>query len=207
MKNKWKIAVAGASILLLAGCGNQATNQNQNENQGTAQNQEQGREQEKNGNGIINSIKDAMSLGKTMRCTYKVGEGEHAVEAIVYVKGDKFAMEMNMEGQKQKTIYDENAMYSWVEGEKKGTKMARTCLDELNTNVSENDNEGEEDYSAQMQKNFENALDVKCESITSADFSVPSGIDFEDQCEMMKNLMKNISGQNGINIPEMPEME
>ena len=203
MKNKWKIALAGASILLLAGCGNQVTNQNQNENQGTAQNQEQQKEQEQNGSGIISSIKDAMSLGKTMRCTYKIGEGNNAIEVVSYIKGDKFAMEMSMEGQKQRTVNNEDATFSWVEGEKTGTKIARNCFED--DNIKNNSDEDMQSSRAQMQKEFENAVDVKCEPVASADFSVPSGIDFEDQCEMMKNLMKNIpgamNGQNGAGAP------
>lgn len=203
MKNKWKIALAGASILLLAGCGNQANNQNENQSQSQAQNQEE------KSNGVINSIKDAMSLGKTMRCTYKMGEGEHAIEVVSYVKGEKYAMEMNMEGQKQKSIYDEKAMYSWVEGEKKGTKMTKSCLEELDASTPESDDDSQPSR-AQMQKEFENAMDVKCEPVASADFSVPSGIEFEDQCEMMKNLMKNIGGQNGAGMlkgMDMPQMQ
>ena len=205
MKTKWKIALAGASILLLAGCGNQATNNNQNQNQGTTQNREQEQEQAQNGGGIINSIKDAMSLGKTMRCTYQIGEGAQAIKVTGYVKGNNYAMEMNMEGQKQKTIYNDEAMYSWVEGEKTGTKMTRACLNELNANTPKNDNEDGDAETARMQKEFQNAVDVKCEPDSSADFSVPTGINFEDQCEMMKNLMKNIpgaaNGQNGAGAP------
>ena len=55
---------------------------------------------------------------------------------------------------------------------------------------------------------FENSTDVSCEPYSGADFSVPSDIVFTDQCEMLKNMLKNIpAGANipkGVNIPNLP---
>lgn len=216
MKKTLKVTVVAAGILLLAGCGNQVA-QNQNENKGESQNQE--REQEQNRNGIVSSIKDAMGLGKTMRCTYRISDQNGESTVTTFVDGKKYATEMNIAGNKQRMVYNEEAMYTWQEGQKQGMKMTKACTEELGENMPEdnNDNAPAEDITGG--KFFDEAMDVKCEEVSNADFSVPSDIEFVDQCEMLKGIMKNIPGgagaQNGAgmpggmdipNIPNMPKM-
>jgi Spy/CpxP family protein refolding chaperone len=217
--NKLKIVAMATGILLLAGCSNQAV-QNQNGDAQNAQNQKQ----EQKGSGMISSIKDAMGLGKTMRCTYRIqNENGGNDEIVTYVEGEKYATQMNVAGQKQRMVYDGETIHSWQEGQKQGMKMTKACTDEMDASMPEDDEEPEDVPEFDAENAFDEAMDVKCEEVSNADFSVPSNVEFVDQCEMLKGIMKNIPGgagtgvgaQNGTgmpggmdipNIPNMPKM-
>ena len=199
-----KIAAMAAGVLLLAGCGNKAVD-NQNENQEQVQTENKSEK-----SGIINSIKDAMGMGKTMRCEYKIKDANGEESSVVtFVDGKKYKTDMKIAGQNQHMIFDEEAMYSWTEGQKQGMKMTMACSEELAKNVSENNNDSAAPTPDPTgEKTFDNALDVKCEEAARADFSIPADVEFQDQCEMMKNMMKNIPANIPTdipaNIPKMP---
>ncbi len=78
MKNKlFGIVILGVGIVL-AGCGSQKQEQNQMPEQENTQQQ----------SSVISSInKDAMDLGKKMKCEYSVDENGNAVKAASYVEG------------------------------------------------------------------------------------------------------------------------
>ena len=198
MKNKIKIGAMAMGILLLAGCGNQA-----------AKNQNQSMDQAQNKNGVISSIKDAMGLGKSMKCEYKFqGEGED-ITSTAYVNGKKYKAESTVMGKKHIAIFDEEAMYSWSDGEKTGMKMTKACMEEMEKSIPK-DEGGSEPLADSIsdEEFFDNATDVKCQPYSGADFSIPKDIVFADQCEMLKNMMKNFSdignGQSGANMPQLP---
>ena len=186
MKKTLRIAAAAAGILFLAGCGKQVANNNQAASGTQNQKQEQNRS--------ISSIADAMGLGKTMRCTYRVKAGDQNMEMVTYVEGKKYRTEMNFNGMNQVSVSDGEAMYLWNKGEKAGHKIAQECMEELRQNAPE-DSEEEMSFSAQ-DKNFENALDVKCEEIGSADFSAPADVVFTDQCVEMKKIIESVKNAN-----------
>jgi hypothetical protein len=83
-------------------------------------------------------------------------------------------------------------------------KMTTACSEELAAKApkSQNDN-APTPPTTDPEKTFDNALDVKCEPNSGGDFTIPSDITFTDQCEMMKNLQKNLP--SGTNIPNMPK--
>ena len=66
--------------------------------------------------------------------------------------------------------------------------------------------------SADVEENFSDAMDVKCEE-AEADFSIPKDINFVDQCEMMKKMMDNANEMKnrlpggGAGMPQMPNLE
>ena len=187
-----KIVAVAVGILLLAGCGNKVTD-NQSQNQEQAQKQTQGKTQ----GGVISSIKDAMGLGKTMRCTYRIQDQNGQSEVVTYVDGEKYATEMTIAGRKQRMVYNKEAMYNWQEGQKQGMKMTKSCMEEMGKNAPEDNTENEDMPEFSAQNNFDGAMDVKCEEVSNADFSVPTDVEFQDQCEMMKGIMKNIPSGMG----------
>ena len=198
-----KMAALAAGVLVFVGCGNKTVN-NQNENQEQAQTESKSEE-----SGIISSIKDAMDTGKEMRCEYKIKDangGESSV--ITFVDGKKYRTDMAVGGQTQHIIFDEEAMYSWREGQKQGTKITVACSEELAKNApqAENNNTSEA-IDPTGEKTFDNALDVKCEEAMGTGFSVPIDVEFQDQCEILKNMMKNIPTDMPANIPaNIPDM-
>lgn len=142
--------------------------------------------------GMVASIKDAMGLGQKMQCTYKSGAGDTALTSTVYVDGQKFKSESEVNGTKVYALFDGEMQYTWMSNTKQGTKMSKACLDEMKAAVPEATAGGSvgatqpEDYS----KKFDMANNVKCEAAGSADFSVPKDITFTDQCAMMKESLK-----------------
>ena len=156
-------------------------------------------------NDAITSIKDAMASGKTMKCVYTIKDpkGQNGMTASTFVDGKKYRTDMAVAGSIQHMIFDSEAMYSWAEGQKTGMKMTTACSQELAKNVPKT----QADNSASTpdptgEKTFDNATDVKCEAAGNVDFSVPTEVTFTDQCEMMKNVMKNVP--SGVKVPNMP---
>jgi hypothetical protein len=191
----WKIVAIATGVLIFAGCGNKvAVNNSESKNKNEVAQTESKTEK----SGIINSIKDAMNLGKTMECTYTIKDGMGPGKDIVsktYIQGKKYKASNEMDGKKTLSLFDENAIYTWTEGEKTGTKMEQKCLDEISAAAPKEEKTGAEtplDDKISEGDAFKDAMDVKCEDASGADFSVPADIIFTDQCEMMKGMMENL---------------
>jgi len=192
-------------ILLLAGCGNKPADKTgekgvKNKNGVMTETQaEKG--------GVISSIKDAMGLGKAMKCEYKFkGEGGD-ITSTAYVNGKKYKAESTVMGKKQIVIFDETTMYSWGEGEKTGMKMEKTCMEEMNKNLPKGDTTSTPNIKTD-EEFFDDATDVSCVPYSGADFSVPTDVIFTDQCEMLKGILNSmptgVNIPNGVNIPQLP---
>lgn len=201
---KTKIALVAVGVMLLAGCGNKAVENNSSQEQTEASKMETPVQK----GGVINSIKDAMGLGETMKCVYTdtIDGGRHVSEA--YVKGNKYKSTNEENGKKMVSLFDGTTMYSWIEGEVKGTKMAINCLEDLpkpeSDKVNASDDNNVPEPKEKPEDEFDNAMDVKCEPASGVEFNPPTDITFADQCEMMKNMMKNIP--NGASLPKnMPQ--
>ena len=192
-----KIAIAifaiGA-VVLVSGCAKKPVeNQSQTKNEENTVKEESG--------GIISSIKDAMGLGKKMQCTYKYKDNEQSFTSTVYVDGKKYKGESEVMGKKQLMVFDGEIMYTWSEGEKKGTKWTKSCMDDLN---KENQDSGKPNLSQDEIKDvedaFKDAMDVKCAPVASIDFSVPSDVSFSDMCQELKALQEKFQGMEK-NLP------
>lgn len=205
MKKTLKIAALAAGVVVLAGCGGKNTD---NTNQGgTGKNQEANQSASSaDKGGVISSIKDAMGLGKTMRCTYRIKNKEGEMETVAYVDGKKYMTEMTIAGNAQKSIFNEDGMYSWSVSEKRGTKMSKACMDELAKGAPKSAPSADQDVPGAPdptgEKAFDGATDVKCEDVSDVDFSIPTDVNFVDQCEMMKKMMDNV--RNMPTVPNMP---
>ena len=196
---KWKLAAMAAGVLLLAGCGcSKNSASNQSESKSPVQ-------QESEKGGIISSIKDAMNLGKSMECTYTVkngmGEGEDIISKA-FIQGKKYKAINEMDGKTTISLFDGEVIYTWTEGEKTGTKMDQKCLDEISASAPKEKFGAEAPLDDKISKEdaFKDAMDVKCEDASGADFSVPSDIVFADQCQQMKDMMKSLSDMKA-NLP------
>jgi hypothetical protein len=186
-------------VLVLMGCGNKdATNNLLKEE---AKKEITSQPEEKKG-GVISSIKDAMGLGKTMRCEYKFKGESGELNSIAYVDGRKYKAESTVMGKKQLVVFDETAMYSWAEGEKNGMKMTTVCMKEMEKNIPKEQGGREPLADSKTDEEFfDDATDVKCEAASGVDFSIPTDIVFADQCEMLKNMLQNAP----TDIPGMPK--
>lgn len=206
-KTLFSVAIIGAG-LVLAGCGSQNAPAND-----SAQKQESVKSTD---GSAIGSIKDAMGLGTKMKCEYsmKAGEGE-PIKSTAYIEGKKFRQEGSFNSVVQNVIFDGETMYSWPEGQTTGFKMTMACINELKATMP-----GQQDAPASNipspEDRFKDATNTSCSPTTeNVDFSIPSTVTFNDQCEMMKKAIGAMSGANipagvpaGVpaNIPNMPPM-
>lgn len=139
---------------------------------------------------ILNKLKNSLSSGKKMKCVYKIESEGNATEIISYMQGEKYRSEIAMGAIKTKSIFDGDTMYSWVEGQKQGMKMTMDCMESLGneSNTPEDKNgeilpkEGDE-----FVESLKDAKNLSCEDAGDIDFSVPSDVEFTDQCEMLKS--------------------
>ncbi|MEA2007193.1 MAG: hypothetical protein U9O20_03495 [Patescibacteria group bacterium] len=192
-------------VLVLTGCSKKQQGQNTSGGSGE---QTSKQEQKKEGSSIIEDIKDAMSSGKKMKCTYTVTQGENVMQSEAFVEGDRYKVTTTFNGQGTKMIFDGKDTYTWTDQSKQGMKMTTECMENIVEDVEDTAGEMEEDENFHAENPFENAVDVKCEKVGSIDFSIPSDVEFVDQCELMKNqekqmeeMMKSMS--QGIDVPVM----
>lgn len=158
------------------------------------------------GSGVINSIKDAMGLGKKMECVYITKIGDQEIKATTQVDGKNFKSISEINGKKMYSLMKDDVMYSWGEGVPVATKIATSCIQEVEKNMPKT-TEGEAPKTADIptpEKSFEDATNVSCNPSASVDLSVPSDIQFQDMCETIKGFsekMKNIKIPEGVNVP------
>lgn len=158
-------------------------------------------------NGIISSIKDAMGLGQKMRCTYTAPDAKGApVTSTIAVDGQKYKFTSDSKGEKLYGLFDGETQYTWTTGTtKQGWKMTKACMEELSKSVPTSNGAAPE-TPQDAQKSFANAENVQCVPSASEDFTVPTDVNFVDQCEMMRNSLKALDGMKGklpagVNIP------
>lgn len=163
--------------------------------------------------GVVSSIKDAMGLGKKLKCTYTTTEGGADVSSSVVLDGKKFKFTTTVNGERMQGVFDGQTQYLWSSDKKmQGFKMDKSCIDGL-TDIAEDlsQNSTEQDIAKDYSEMFDMAQDVKCEAASGEDFSIPSDVMFLDQCEMMKQsaeMLKNLKTQmpDGVKLPNIPGM-
>lgn len=207
MKKTIIIASLVLAVGFFTGCSKKASEtQNQSQNAKTEQSN-------KSQDGVIGSIKDAMGLGKAMECTYSYKVGEQNSTSKMFIDGTKFRSENDIMGEKQISIFDGETMYNWSETDKKGFKWTKSCMEELSKSYNKEENKnGPADIATDPEEAFKDTFDTKCVSVSSIDFSIPSDVEFANQCDIMKEQFKkmeemkknapaNAGIPEGMNIP------
>ena len=187
MKKISLIAILFAATLF-AGCGDKVQELKDTKNNISSKVEE--------GKSLVGGLKDAMKNGVTMKCT---GDDEDGTW-VTYTNGKNFRTEVTTEGKQQRIIMKDNVSYVWEKDAKTGIKMDKKCMEDFQKSLGidietfEDDNFGftSEDLEAEEAEGK-----AKCSPSTDADFSVPSDINFTDQCEMLKKQM----GQAKAQIP------
>jgi hypothetical protein len=203
---KLQIIVLAAGVIFLAGCGKKAA-ENATDT-GTGQAVENKTETQKSG--VINSIKDAMGLGQTMKCTYSDTMDGKTFVSEAYVKGDNYKAVNEVDGKKMNSLFDGKTIYSWTEGEKKGTRMDIKCFEDMPKPEEKVTNKPAPAALPVEEKKpedeFKSAQDVKCEPASGIDFNPPTDITFEDQCAALKAMMEKFKDIKvpGGNMPNIP---
>lgn len=131
------------------------------------------------------SLKDLLALGTSQKCTYS----DNGSQGTFYVSGGKSRGDFTSTVAGKSTgghmIADGKTSYVWMDGEKQGFKMSLDASAQQQANAPASQSQGV-DVNKQM--------DYSCQawSADNSMFTMPSGIEFVDLAEMMKNSVPNI---------------
>lgn len=176
---KTKIILFAVGLFLLAGCGNKPQ-----DTSGAAEKNKT--EKEDSGGGIVSSIKDAMNLGKNMECVYTTEVDGKEIKSVMQTDGKNFKSTSEIDGKKMYSIMKDEVSYTWGEGVPVASKLAMSCMKELEKDMPKT--EGEASKIQDPKEAFDEASDVSCKPISSIDLNIPTDVEFQDMCEMMKGM-------------------
>jgi hypothetical protein len=201
---RFLIGLGLLSVVVLAGCGKQTATQTN----APAGPEKVTQQVEQKSDSIVASIKDAMGLGKQMKCTYATSTDGSKFESTAFIDGKKFRSTSLVAGKTANVLFDGDAMWTWMEGQKIGTKMTMACINDLKSLAPQSQPSAAAVQSPDDQ--FKDVTNTNCVPATDADFSVPSTVTFTDQCEMLKKatgMMKNLpTGAVPGGVPSIPGM-
>lgn len=155
-------------------------------------------------------IQNAIQKGETLECTYRVSEADENSVIKTYISGEKYKSVVTTDGEEFNALFDGKTQYSWSSmGEKKGVKMSSECMEDLGEEVDDetDDMADYEDFKTTSEI-LDQEVEMSCNKAGKIDFSVPSDVEFVDQCEMLKTQMKQME-QLKNSMPEdmMKEMQ
>ncbi len=182
--------------LTLVGCGQK----NQTASPDQTQNPIETKKDDSLAGQVINSaetLKNAITGGKKLECTYKMKSGTDMGEIKSYIDGKKYKSTFELNGEKHISIMDGEVMYSWSEKTKKGSKMDISCMKELSKNLPKSNDQGQTNYESSDQL-ADNMMDISCQPSSLVDFSIPSDVTFTDTCEQMKKTMEQLQNIKGL---------
>ena len=149
---------------------------------------------------LLESIKKDEKLD----CKYLVKDEEtfDEIEAHIYIEGEKYkSITYTTGGDTLYSIFDGGTFYSWSKRQGNGFKMSGACAEKFSE--GEIDQESEEDFELDTYKTsselFSEESLISCEETSYVDISIPSNIDFVDQCKMLEEQIEQIKQmQNNI---------
>ncbi|HFC76655.1 MAG TPA: hypothetical protein ENJ27_00255 [Candidatus Moranbacteria bacterium] len=180
------LSILIVAVLALAGCQGKEESKTavKNENRGTDKKVE-----------TVAGIKNMLKNGETIKCVSKDNDGEW----VTYTNGKKFKGEGMQAGKKQNVLFTNDTTYTWDETTKTGQKMSKKCLEEFQKTIGSTSNtinpEVDKNFSVEKLETEEQSGKVNCSPATGINFSVPSDVNFTDQCEIMKQQMKGLNQQ------------
>ena len=194
------VVIIGAAIVL-SGCAKPGA-----VSQDNAQNQAQQNESSKSS--VITSIKEAMGLGKKMKCVYTTKIDGKESETVMQTDGKNFKSSSELDGRKMYSVMKDEVSYAWGEGIPMASKLSMSCIKDLPKPEGQESNSPLEDMK-NPEKAFDGATNVVCNPVDSVDISVPSNIQFQDMCEMIKGVTNNLKDMKvpaGANVPNIPNI-
>jgi hypothetical protein len=198
-----------SAALILSGCGNKLP---ENSPGKVAQLGEQPKEESSAGVQVINSLREAMGLGKKMECVYTTEINGQTIQSVTQMEGKNFKSSSEIEGKKMYSLMKDEVMYTWGEGIPMPSKLELSCMKELEKDLPKTEGENSQAKGFQNpEDSFDKAQNVSCKPVVTVDLSLPSDVQFSDMCEMLKGMMKNLKDmkvptevKGPPNLPEAP---
>jgi len=155
------------------------------------------------------SLKNALTLGKSLKCSYKNEKGE----TVVWIKGKKMRMEGAGfgKGKKGGMVNDGEWIYIWTSAEKKGMKYKLSDLNSLGEQAKDvADWKNVKEWAEKTEQKYH----TECHTAIIGDnkFTPPSDIEFKDfsaifsQVQEMKKAMPSVNSGESINSEKIKEM-
>ena len=191
-----------ALTFVLVGCGNK-TNPLESAKENINAKIENGKELVETGKKIadekqsmVGGLKEAMKRGVTMKCVTDSADGHW----VIYTNGKNSRTEgTTADGHEMVILAKDKVVYTWDKKTKKGQKVDKDCMDDFQKNMgmdtSEMMKDDFEEFTPEKMEIKEKDGSLKCVPSTKADFSVPSDVEFTDQCEMLKKQMSGLKEQ------------
>lgn len=148
--------------------------------------------------GFVGGLKDAMKRGVTMKCVTDSADGHW----VIYTNGKNTRTEgVTTDGHEMVILAKDKVVYTWDKKTKKGQKIDKGCMDDfqksmgMDTSEMMKEEDDFDDFTPEKMEIKEKEGSLKCTPSTKADFSVPSDVEFTDQCEMLKSQMSGLKEQ------------
>ena len=110
----FKIILLLFLVLAVSGCVNKTQEEAKDSETGSDQEAMTG---EENDGGFLGSLKDALKLGKSMKCTWKKDEANFGT---AYISDKKYKSENTVDGKLGYIVYDGECSYIWEDGKMEG---------------------------------------------------------------------------------------
>jgi hypothetical protein len=135
------------------------------------------------GQGFTGKLKDALTLGQSMKCTWSQDADNFGT---AYIKNEQVYSEVTANGKKAFMITADNCTYTWEEGATEGYQM---CFEPTETEemvVTPGVGVGEEEVPAEYQgETPEVNYDCRPAVVSDSMFNPPAGVKFINPQEMM----------------------
>lgn len=156
------------------------------------------------GGNALASIKNAISIGASTKCSYKGPDGE----VSTLIKGNKMKIDGidfsagKTKGEKGGIINDGEWIYFWGGEEKEGFKYKISDLDDASSKEFAKSIEDMKDPK-KWAESVDGKYQVKCDPtvVNDSQFTPPADITFQDFSQLFKDLkgLAPVEGQNGTN--------
>ncbi len=183
-------------VVFLAGCNKSEPGAQE---QSSQKNQNQEKKEEQKEESKSQSLKDLVSNGENVKCTWKSQQpsGE-TIEGVSYVSGKNYYHESNIkQGGEETIVYtmsDGEWVYNWGNMNGKGTKMKLEETEEMQEEGKQTEPTQNEAYRAQQQMQQDMAFDCQPWKVDNSKFTPPGNIEFDDMVEMMNQMKQQSQG-------------
>lgn len=150
-----------------------------------------------------------MEKGEKIRCEYKMSDGAEEMTSIIYIDGEKFRTEVDMNGLEAVGVFDGETYYNWSRGEvNQGSQMSRRCMEEMEAKGNEEVDDKMKDMPFESTDEIitqEADLKMTCAKTEKIDFTIPKDIKFIDTCAMLEQMEGQVENMEEMQ-KQMEEM-
>lgn len=178
------LIIISVFAVVLSACNKpNSSNQDQRPQEEQQQNQQQ--------QTVAGTIKDLMSLGQAVKCTFENPDGQG--KGTVFAQGSKAKteMEIDMDGQKisMNTLVDGDWIYQWGNSMMGNTKMNIKEMEKLSDQYQEGNQEWNPE--PEQSQSYNQELNYNCSpwGVDDSVFNLPAGVEFTDTTKQITKMV------------------